>query len=431
MHPRRGEAVRRLLPALALLALAGCVLVPPSWSPDGKSVACLMQCTDGRAKGREHQVWVLGVDGRARQLEAREGGLGAPAWSPDGRCIAWSSGNEVVLWDVEGRKRRVLEAGGAFGEKDLVVYGMRALSWVPGSNSLVGTFLRAGVDPDGPIEERLVVKRWDVDGGQATTLLEHADLSWCQPSPDGKWILGIEKSGWNGEVRTLVLLPAAGGERRILGGATATNAFTLYAAWAPDGQSIAVSYAQSEGDRGNRTGVAVIGLDGEELRFLSTPSSDVTPLVYGWPAKGKGILVVLDRGDKAANEIAWIDPNKGTLESIASTDGYPSVGCLALSPDGERVAYCVSGELIKAMPAWRVRSLAGGSDRWIQTTAQNAAAFLGGMLDAIDATADVALAERIRQAALRDAKAAREAYPDEASIAEVEKQLRASCGGGK
>lgn len=429
--------MRKLL-LLVPVALAGCVLVPPSWSPDGKSVAVLMQCTDGRAKGREHQVWVLGagrasllVDGRARQLEAREGGLGAPAWSPDGKRIAWSAGNEVVLWDVEGRRRSVLEAGGAFGEKDLVVYGMRALAWVPGSNSLVGTFLRAGADPDGPIEERLVVKRWDAGGGEAKTLLEHADLSWCQPSPDGRWILGIEKSGWNGETRTLVLLPTAGGERRVLTGAIATNTFSLYAAWAPDGQSIAVSYAQQESDRGNRTGVAIIGLDGEELRFLPTPSSDVTPLVYGWPAKGKGVLAVLDRGDKAANEIAWIDPQTAKAMSIASAEGYPSVGCLALSPDGARVAYCVSGELIKAMPAWRIRTLADGSDRWVQTTAQNAAAFLGGMLDAIDATADAALAARIREAALRDARVAREAYPDEAAIAEVEKQLRASCGGGK
>ena len=55
----------------------------PAWSPDGRGLAFL------RHEGEEAQIWLLpAAGGEARALTSVAGGIGAFAWSPDGRHIA-------------------------------------------------------------------------------------------------------------------------------------------------------------------------------------------------------------------------------------------------------------------------------------------------------------------------------------------------------
>ncbi|TNJ63613.1 S9 family peptidase [Paenibacillus hemerocallicola] len=72
----------------------------PAWSPDGSMLAFLRMTDQGR------QVWVLPAHGgEATQLTYAKRGVGMFVWSPDGRCIAYTTRTSVD----KGREARSVE----------------------------------------------------------------------------------------------------------------------------------------------------------------------------------------------------------------------------------------------------------------------------------------------------------------------------------
>ena len=85
----RGRALRRSVRRRSCgrlgRAFAGRV-ADPAWSPDGRSIAF-----DYRPDGFQ-EIWVVGADGRQdRQLTKLRALSGFPSWSPDGRRLAFQS----------------------------------------------------------------------------------------------------------------------------------------------------------------------------------------------------------------------------------------------------------------------------------------------------------------------------------------------------
>lgn len=143
-------------------------LLSPAWSPDGKRLA-YVSFEDKRPK-----VFVQTVADARRELIAEFNGInGAPAWSPDGRRLAMAlskDGNaEIYTFQIGSRELRRLTQDGAIDTEP---------AWSPDGRWIVFTSDRAG---------RPQIYRMRADGGNAERLTFEGDYN-ARPSyaPDGK-----------------------------------------------------------------------------------------------------------------------------------------------------------------------------------------------------------------------------------------------------
>jgi len=151
-------------------------IISPAWSPDGRSLA-YTSFEAGQA-----QVWVQDLaSGRRRVIAAFRGSNSAPAWSPDGRQLAVALSREgltqLFLIDAEGGEpRRLTRSGGIDTEP----------AWAPDGRSLFLTSDRGG----SPQIYRLhldsgLVERVSFDGYSVTPSV----------SPDGRHLAYVRKEG--------------------------------------------------------------------------------------------------------------------------------------------------------------------------------------------------------------------------------------------
>lgn len=123
----------------------------PAYSPDGSRIAYVTPVivSKGRA-GLGHAIWTMSSGDDHRQVsDGVAGSDREPAWSPDGRCIAFSRGLKDEWIQVSGRSRSGLGA----------LHVMRA----DGSDvhRLTGPHVSYGHPSWSPDGSRIVAARWD------------------------------------------------------------------------------------------------------------------------------------------------------------------------------------------------------------------------------------------------------------------------------
>jgi dipeptidyl aminopeptidase/acylaminoacyl peptidase len=248
----------------------------PRISPDGRQVAYVVTRIDERKHEYRSAIWLSSIDGSAaRRFSAESGHSSDPAWSPDGRWLAFVSDREGDVSDKEAKNRGkgkpqiwlIPTNGGEAHQLTFMEHGASSPVWSPDSKRLL---LSAAVGPtpeegeDGkPLPQARVIDRlWyrldgvgfiyerrshlflqDIGGGAPEQLTDgdwdDGEAAW---SPDGTQIAFTSNHAddrWRlpgADVYTLTVTDGKAGSLRRL---TDETLGCGSPSWSPDGSVIA------------------------------------------------------------------------------------------------------------------------------------------------------------------------------------------------
>ena len=196
--------------------------VDPAWSPNGRQLAYIS------SRSGEYQVWTIDVRSRiSRQVTTASGHAETPLWSPSGDSIVFVQSPRprarpaiCVVPSTGGSVRTVVPAGGP---------DVRPLGWFPEDRSLV--FAQLIYDPT-TFAPRSIVRRVGLDGSAASwTGDPPGQVEFAALSPDGETLAFVS----HGELWIRPLASENSAARRLITGPA------LFPAWSADRSLIYVS----------------------------------------------------------------------------------------------------------------------------------------------------------------------------------------------
>lgn len=324
----------------------------PVWSPDGRWVAFLSN-RSGRRRGRRRavmQLWVIPADGgEARQVTAFAAGVSQPAWSPDGKSLAFvtrgtldrlETSREPGEHDEELIVREITRAKYKFDAMGFLDGNAHVWSvpleggeparltdgdfdhdspvWLPGGREIV---VLANRTPQADFS--FVRDLWAVDvQTRAMRQLTHNQGPAVSPalSPDGRWIAfaGHDFHAKSATNFNVWIVSSAGGEAvnltaafdRSVGNAVGSDARLVpmfpSLAWTPDSSAV-IFYAT---DRGS-SHLYRVGTSDREVVQLTSGHEVIADLTA---AAGQ---IVYQRMTPTTLDELWLLPRSGEPRRLA------------------------------------------------------------------------------------------------------------------
>ena len=219
--------------------------IEPAWSPDGKLIA-FSSSRDG-----SYHIFTVTPDGKhTSRLTSTSQDDGHPTWSPDGERIAFVHGfpGEIQTMNADGTGATNVTGGQA---------ELTDPAWSPDRRWIA----YARREPGSPVRELWLVRP---DGSDRHPLTSLGAISyWPTWSPDGKRLAFVSDRG--GTSFDLYSIGVTGLGLRSL---TSSASDDLEPAWSPDGKKIAFSTGGS---------IATIDLGGQKRQVLTDGPNDSMP----------------------------------------------------------------------------------------------------------------------------------------------------------
>lgn len=297
----------------------------PAWSPDGKRIAFVRTSVDGTESSKTF-IHVMNADGTG-QTRLAEGF--SPFWSPDGERIAFlaQQGENTEVWNPD---LYVMTADGA-DQTNLTKsdaqetigfsFGGSAFAnpWSPDGKRLA--FSRATYEPgdaEGQVEATIEIYVMNADGSGQKRLTDKQGMfvGW---SPDGRKVLFISSAGMTGseeEMYQLYVIGADGSGEKLLLELPGQNP-QGFPAWSPDGARIAYT-----ADRGGKDIIYVMNADGSGATPVTSGAGEGCDGLYGTSWSPDGQQLAFARGCWDGDAEVWVVNADGTGERhVAGTAG--------------------------------------------------------------------------------------------------------------
>src|SRR5690349_10824091 len=360
----------------------------PKISPEGKRVVYEVQKTNWEENAFERNLWIgETASGETHALTTAKKSSTNPAWSPDGKWIAFLSDRPgQIAGTAEGKKQLyVISAdGGEAQQVTKVENDVSDFEWAPDSKRIACAMSdpesKAMKDRKEKYGEYSVVHSdyqmthlWvaEFSNGSATAAepkrltegdkFSVGDFSW---SPDGTRIaFSAQKDPdlISGETADLYVINM---NDKAVKKIVSTPGPDGNPHWSPDGKRVAFDtaagarffyYANSR--------IGVVSADGGAVQIL-TESFDEDPSLIGWGPDG----IYFGAVQKTAAHLFRLNPTTGAVEKISAPEGMVAGG-FSFSPDYQSVAYraAVDNQFAEiyttSISPWQGKKLTGMGDQ--------------------------------------------------------------------
>jgi serine/threonine protein kinase/Tol biopolymer transport system component len=364
---------------------------PLSWAPDGRALATPRAAFADETAPGAFGIFLVPVDGAEARLLTQappDGRDIAPAFSPDGRHLAYASCSTRIATPCDVF---VVDLGPGLEPRwpsrrltRQAHYSIERIAWMPDGRSLVygaelgpETFYLYRVGADGGeaperlelpgvgarfpaiAGERLAFTRWLFDQdivrfapGQPPDVFSGSSYldGPARFSPDGRRV--AFESMRSGERMEIWLADARGQDSQQLTHEPGRSQGSP--AWSPDGRRIAFDSLGEDG----RWNIWTIDVDGGTARRLTWDPGDEH--VPAWSRDGRWVYFGA-RGD--GREGIWRIPSTGGVEERVVELGVGSLGVAQESPDGKTLFFAPNTPPFPLL----ARSAAGGPTRTLAT----------------------------------------------------------------
>ena len=245
----------------------------PAWSPDGRRIAFIRAIADEQAQFAQdpHEIFVVNADGTGlRRLTRNHVYDGEPTWSPDGRRIAFVRGGPPILAGPEIRDIWVMRSDGSrqrsLGRTTTLEFWP---AWGPRGRTIAYV-------------ARDLERRFDRDGVPHWERSPRFDLWTMRADGRGRAATGVTSTTFRREFEF------------------ASDEFLTEPDWSPNGRRIVAGTAR---------GVAAFRPDGEELSLFEVPygqpswSPDGREIAVARPGERDGFVYALDVTNGAVRQV--------------------------------------------------------------------------------------------------------------------------------